>query len=305
MIGGVNLYNVNQAYKQAGTGYSKPIQPQQNTPAFGYREEQQGILGSIKDTFVALTGDMIGAVGFNVALAWLQNVVSGKLLVGKINKHFTNKITAEEQSKLAGLALEMREQHGLDKGAKMVDIEFNGPKGEAFYTHTGDRAKDIKANSIVVGKNQHSSLFHELGHAVQENNTKGFKWLQRGRGRYAYLSMLLYAMLSGRQQQQDGSYNIGSALSKADVAIPLLAFAPELITEAKASMVGLKFLKEKKNLGQISESLYKNTKRSYLACFGTYLFVPLSIIIMDALRSGANKIREKHAMKQNNQYYYG
>lgn len=304
MIGGVSLYGVNQAYKKAETVASRPVQPQSSTPTFGYREEQQGILGSIKDTFVELTSDVVGAVGFNVALAWLQETVSGKLLVGKINKHFTDKITPEEQGKLKGLAEEMLEQHGLDKGAKRVDIEYNGPKGEAFYTHTGNRAKNINPNSIVVGKNQHSSLFHEIGHAVEENNTRGFKWLQRGRGRYAYISMLLYAMLAGRSQQQDGSYSIGSSLTKTDVAVPLLAFAPELITEAKASLTGLKFLKEKKNLGQISESLYKNTKRSYLACFGTYLFVPLSIIIMDALRSGANKIKEKHAHRQQNQYYY-
>lgn len=300
MIGGVNLYGINQAYKKAEAGYSRPIQPQQAVP-FGYREEQHGILGSIKDTFLELTNDVVGAVGFNVVLAWLQETVSGKLLVGKINKHFTDKITPEEQGKLQGLAEEMLEQHGLDKGAKKVEIRTGGAE-EAFYTHTGNSTRRINPNSIVVGKNTQSSLFHEIGHAVEENNTRGFKWLQRGRGRYAYLSMLLYAMLSGRSQQQDGSYSIGSSLSKADVAIPLLAFAPELITEAKASMTGLKFLKEKKNLGQISESLYKNTKRSYLACFGTYLFVPLSIIIMDALRSGANKIREKHAHKQN-QYY--
>lgn len=294
MIGGVSLYGVNQAYKKAETGYSgRPIQSQQAVP-FGYREEQQGILGSIKDTFVELTNDVVGAVGFNVALAWLQNLVSGKILVGKINKHFTDKITPEEQSKLTSLADEMLEKHGLkDK----VPIYYNGVKGEAFYTHDG--------NFIRVGPNQKSSLFHEIGHAVQENNTRGFKWLQRGRGRYAYLSMLLYAMLAGRSQQQDGSYSIGSSLTKTDVAVPLLAFAPELITEAKASMTGLKFLKEKLKTGAISESLYKNTKRSYLACFGTYLFVPLSIIIMDALRSGANKVREKYAHKQNNQYYYG
>lgn len=302
MIGSVNLYNVNQPIKKAeNNGYSRPIQSQQAV-SFGYRGESQGIFSSIKDSFLMLTGDALGLVGFNVALAWLQNLVSGKLLVGKINKHFTDKITPEEQGKLRGLAEEMLEQHGLDKGAKKVAIEFNGPKGEAFYTHTGNE-KNIKPNSIVVGKNQHSSLFHEIGHAVEENNTTIFKKLQRGRGKYAYISLLLYAMLSGRRQQNDGSYSIGSSLSKSDVAIPLIAFAPELITEAKASMTGLKFLKEKLKAGKISESLYKNTKHSYLACFGTYLFVPLSIIIMDALSSGANRARERYQARQNGYYY--
>lgn len=294
MIGGVSLYNGIQPFKKAETvGYSKPIQPQPSVP-FGHRESSDGILSSIKDTFLTVTDDTVGLVGFNAALAWLQNLVSGKLLVGKINKHYTDKITPEEQAKLPTLAQEMLEKHGLHEGVKKVSI-YDGKPGEAFYTHDG--------NFIKVGPEQHSSLFHEIGHAIEENNTSIFKRLQRGRGKYAYLSMLLYAMLSGREQQQDGSYSIGSSLTKADVAVPLLAFAPELITEAKASFEGLKFLKEKLKAGAITESLYKNTKRSYLACFGTYLFVPLSIIIMDALRSGANKVREKHAMK-NNQYYY-
>lgn len=300
MIGSVNLYNVNQPIKKAeNNGYSRPIQPQQAV-SFGYRGESQGIFSSIKDSFLMLTGDALGLVGFNVGLAWLQNLVSGKLLVGKINKHFTDNITPEEQAKLPSLAKEMLEQHGLkDK----VEINYKGGKGEAFYTHTGDPERKIRANSILVGKDTHSSLFHEIGHAVEENNTTIFKKLQRGRGRYAYISMLLYAMLSGRKQQNDGSYSIGSALSKADVAIPLIAFAPELITEAKASLTGLKFLKEKKIAGKISESLYKNTRHSYLACFGTYLFVPLSIIIMDALSSGANRARERYNARQNGYYY--
>lgn len=290
MIGGVNLYNGVQPYKKAETaGYSRPIQAQNAVP-FGHREDD-GILSSIKDSFLTISDDAVSLVGFNVALGWLQNLVSGKLLVGKINKHFTDKITPEERAKLPALAEEMLQQHGL-KGK--VAVHYDGKHGEAFYTHEG--------NYIKVGPNQHSSLFHEIGHAIEENNTNIFKKLQRGRGRYSYISLLLYAMLSGRNQQQDGSYNIGSSLSKTDVAIPLLAFSPELITEAKASFEGLKFLKEKLKAGAITESLYKNTKRSYLACFGTYLFVPLSIIIMDALRSGANKIRQKHAMR-NNQYY--
>lgn len=294
MIGGVSLYGVNQAYKKAETGYSQPVQLKSNAPAFGYREEPQqgGVLQSIKDSFLTVTDDVVSLVGLNVALVWLQNFVNGKLLVGKINKHVTDKITPEERAKLPALADEMLEKHGLKN---KVGIDYHGKLGEAFYTHDG--------NFIRVGSNQHSSLFHEIGHAVEENNTRLFKWLQRGRGNYSILALGLYALLSGRQQQFDGNYSIGSSLTKTDVAIPLLAFAPELITEAKASMTGLKFLKEKLKTGAISESLYKNTKRSYLACFGTYLFIPLSIIIMDALRSGANKVREKYTHKQN-QYYY-
>ena len=137
MIGGVNLYGVNQAYQKAEMGYSRPIQPQSSVN-FGNQSGSDGILGSIKDSFLTFTDDAVGAVGFDAALAWLQNLVSGKLLVGKINKHFTDKITPEEQSNLRSLADEMLEQHGLkDK----VAIHTNGTKGEAFYTHQGNFIK--------------------------------------------------------------------------------------------------------------------------------------------------------------------
>ena len=296
MINSVNLYNF-QPYKKADNNGNKPIQPQTTVP-FG-RGQSQGILGSIKDTFLTITDGALGVVGLNAALWWVQGFVNGKLLVGKINKHFTDKITPEEKVKLPSLAQEMLEKHGLHEGAKKVNI-FEGQPGQAFYTHVGDPKIELPPNSIVVGKNQHSSLFHEIGHAVEENNTSIFKKLQRGRGNYTVLALALYALLSGRKQQDDGNYSIGSSLSKSDVAIPLLAFAPELATEAKASIEGLKFLKGK--IGKES-SLYKNIRKSYLTCFATYLFIPLSIIIMDALRSGANKVHEKHQARQN-QYYY-
>lgn len=290
MINSVNFNNF-QPYKKAETsGYSKPVQPQPAVP-FGYREQSQGILGSIKDSFLTLTDDVLGVVGLNAALWWIQDFVNGKLLVGKINKHFTDKIPIEEKQNFHVFADEMLQQHKLEN---KVGIHYNGKPGEAYFTHDG--------NFIKVGPNQHSSLFHEIGHAVEENNTTIFKKLQRFRGKYAILSLALYALLSGRKQQNDGNYDIGSHLSKTDVAIPLLSFAPELVTEAKASFEGLKFLKTKIGKG-ITEATYKNVRKSYLTCFGTYLFIPLSIIIMDALRSGANKVREKHQAKQN-QYYY-
>lgn len=252
--------------------------------AFGDSEYPQSPFQGVKDTIANITNGFVGLIGVNAAIWALQDLVNGKLLVGKINKHFTSKINDEAQ--ITKLASEMWHEKGLDKGEKEVHF-YTGAPEEAYYTHVGNER--IKPNSIVTGKNTCSSLFHELGHAVEENNTKFFKLLQRGRGNYTILALGLYTLMSQDKKNDDFS----------DAAIPLLAFSPELITEGKASMEGLKFLKEK--IGKASP-LYKNIRSSYLTCFLTYLFVPLSIIIVDGIRNEASKAMQRRQLRKEGYY---
>lgn len=291
MIGSVSLSNM----KPLGNGAenknnSVPIQSRKNIP-FGYNEQPQSPFQSIKDWVVMLTDDAVGLVGMNLVLLWMQKFVNGKILSGKINTHYTNKITNEQKNKFPALAYEMLDKHDLKKKVEII----GGPKGQACF--------DPSKNIIVVGNDQYSALFHEIGHAIQENKTGFLKKLQRFRGNYALVSLALYALLSQRPKQDDGDESIGSKLSKSDVVVPLLAFSPELITEAKASQEGLKFLKQKLNAGFIEKSLYKNIKKSYITCFATYLFIPVSIILIDMLRNSANNVRRKRMMQQSEFYY--
>ena len=83
-------------------------------------------------------------------------------------------------------------------------------------------------------------------------------------------------------------------LNKNDYVIPLIAFSPELITEFKASQYGLKFLKGKVKEGAIEKSLFNKIKKSYITCFSTYLFIPVSIMLVDALRNSVNKQVRKY-----------
>lgn len=287
MIGSVNLYNINHPFKikTDAQNFTVSNQPSKSVP-FGYRDDYQN--HPVRDLFFTLTDDIVGLTGLNAALWYIQSFVNGKILSGKINKHFTSKITEEQKNKFPSMAYEMLEEKGLKDKVKL----FQGKPDEAFFTHQG--------NFIKVGKDQYSALFHEIGHAVEENNTVILKKLQRFRGKYTILSLALYALLSQRQKNDDGNQSI---LSKSDALIPLIAFSPELITEAKASQIGLKFLKEKLNAGVIEKSLYKNIKKSYITCFATYLFIPVSIMLMDALRNGANKARQRKIQRQNPFYY--
>lgn len=294
MINSVNAYGVNNSYKSFdGQNTSRSNQSRANV-AFGDNYQPSPFQG-LKDLAVTLTNDFVGLAGVNAVLYAMQRFVNGKILIGKINKHFTKNITNEDNKKLVNLAVEMRKKADLDK---IVAIEPGQP-GQAYFTHEG--------NKVVVGEDQISSLFHEMGHAIEENKTTVLKKLQRGRGHYTELALGLYMLMSMRPKKndyyQDENQGIGSKitnfLSHSDAVIPLLAFAPELITEAKASQYGLKFLKEK--LGK-DAALYKNIKKSYLTCFATYLFIPLSIMLVDAIRNSANKAIQRRRLEQS-QYY--
>lgn len=296
MIGSVNLSGMKPFNSAENKKYSVLNQQCKNLQ-FGYREQSQSPLQSLKDTVLMFTDNAVGMIGMNMVIWWMQSFVNGKILSGKINERFTKNI--KDKSKLASLAYEMLDKHELKDKVKI----FQGNGNEAYFTHIG--------NEIVVGKNQYSSLFHEIGHAVIENKTKVLKMLQRFRtntftrrfgGNYTLLSLALYALFSQRQKQDGEDQSIGSKISKSDAIIPLLAYSPELITEAKASQEGLKFLKQKLNAGAIEKSLYKNIKKSYITCFATYLFIPVSIILIDMLRNSANNARRKRMMRQN-QFY--
>lgn len=260
--------------------------------SFGNYAQEDYESHPIRDLFLTLTGDAVGLVGFNTVLWGIQDFVNSKLLVGKINKHFTSKISAEDDKKIVEAAKAMIEKvEPNNKDAFSCEIS-NKTQGKAFYTDRG--------NFVHVSSDQKSSLFHEIGHAMEENNTKIFKWLQRGRGNYAILSLGLYAILSQtRKNQQDNQHkSFLSKLLSPTVVVPMLAFSPELITEAKASITGVRFLEKNQKTFKMSDNLIKNIKRSYLACFGTYLFIPVSIILMEHLQHSAQRALQQRKMRQ-------
>ena len=275
MMSSVKSININspqinprQAQSAENYGCVKPYKAKKPI-TFGYRQEDNtGAFQNIKNTLAVLTNDLIGLVGVNAALWYLQGFVNGKILVGKINKHFTKNITEKDSKKLVDLAQEMvneKPNNGLN------NLGFvPGKLGEAYYTH--------RENVVVVGKDNISSLFHEIGHAMIENKTKFLKKLQRSRGNYTALSLILYTLISQRRANNDyyedkkaGLFTkVKNFISNNDYVIPLLAFSPELITEGMASHYGLKFLRGKVKEKAIAQSLFNNIKKSYITCFSTY-----------------------------------
>lgn len=271
--------------------------------AFGYQERSQSKGSTIKDVLLILTNSAVGLAGFNTVLAGMQRVISGKVLIGKINNHFMKNISPEENSKLLNLAENMWKESGL-KG-KGVKLNSNGPIGEAYFTHIG--------NKVVVGPDKYSALFHEFGHAIEENFTNNLKKLQRFRGHYGELSLFLYFLMAIRPKKKENNKNpenqtfgdkVKNSISKSNALIPLVAFSPELVTEGMATHKGLDFLRKQLKDGKITKKLFTNIKNSYYTCFMTYLFAPISIMLLDVLRRNAYKAAAKHNIQQTPYYYY-
>lgn len=287
MINSVSA-NPNSAYIQKAQ--NKGVMPDlsRKNLSFGYGEQDNSLFDNARYGFASITNSLLGLVGFNAALWWIQSKVNGDILVGKINKHYTDKIHNDE--KLTKLADDMLDFHKL-KGKVETVV---GPDGEAYYSALGNR--------IVTGRDKASALFHEIGHAVIENKTTFLKFLQDHRGSYTVIALALYALMSQNKKQSYNPYEeqnegfgskVKNFLSRSTLLVPLLAFSPELITEAMASKKGLDFLK-----GKVEKPLYNNIKNSYRACFATYLFIPVSIILMELLQSGIEKEVQKHRYKK-------
>lgn len=251
---------------------------------------------NVKHSIFNLTENIIGLVGVNAFLWWVQDFVNGKILIGKIHKHYTEKL--KNPIELHNLGVKMAEPLIKDTGLK-ISYDPSNPH-TAYYTH--------EQNRVVVAQKSVSAIFHEVGHAMIENKTKFLRFLQRSRNSYAPISLALYTLISQRNRYAQDNEKGGGILGfigRHDYVIPLLAFSPELITEAGASLYARSFLRKSK-MHIKDKAAYNNIMKSYLAAFGTYLFIPVSIMLVDSIRSSVRKQRQKHMQKQyiQNGYYY-
>lgn len=305
--------NLNNTIQQNSPVYSGSNNPREKQISFGdsnyyympanyndeFEEQNAPAKHAVRNVVKTITGSVLSIIGFNVALCYLQKLVNSKLLIGKINKHFADKIN--DNAKLERLADDMQNRKELNISKDKV-LRFKTATSDAYFDHS--------KNQVVTGIKESSALFHELGHAVIENKTKFLRTLQRGRGHYTEVALMLYALASANKNSQNGNNDSGNPLinflKKHSSIIPILAYSPELITEGMATKYGLNFLKSiredvvekdfksgkiKQMLPKekmITKDLYKNIKRSYLTCFGTYLFIPVSIMILNKLDDWAH-----------------
>jgi len=166
-------------------------------------------------------------------------------------------------------------------GLKKLNLIIENNGNNAFFDHINKQ--------IRVSKNTLLSLPHEIGHAVQENSTVVYKALQRFRGNYTILALLLYGLGRNKSTNKKGKETfIGkaqNALYKYNLLVPLLAFSPELITEFKASKIGIDYLKQIK----APKNILKAAKKHYAIAFCTYLALPAFAVIDNLILKKAFK----------------
>lgn len=227
-------------------------------------------------------------IGFGIGLVMLRKLVNEKLLL-KLYSSFSKKV--KDTEKIKELALKMRKEHGLEN---IVPFEY-GQNGEAYFEH------NKSGQRIVLGKDSLTAAFHELGHAVIENKTKLLKEFQDTRGIEATGAITLYMLIESLKFNQRNEQNNNSnsrkkipqkesfkeklynSILKYSEVVPLLIYSPELISEAGATKFGLKFLKKELKSQNINKNFYKNIRNNYIAAFSTYLFIPLSLIVMSTI----------------------
>ncbi len=219
-------------------------------------------------------------------------------------KHLSDKMFTSYFSKNPNINPEQLKQIGLnmlvDKGLMSNQRLIKTPTADIYtdklkklnliIEKTGQNAHfDYINKEIKVSKNTLLSLPHEIGHAVQEHSTTILKKLQRFRGNYTFLALLLYGLGRNKSNAPDGKESfigkIQNTLHKYNLFIPLLAFSPELITEFVASKIGIDYLKQTK----APKTLINAAKKHYAIAFCTYLALPLFAILDNLIYQKATK----------------
>ena len=81
-------------------------------------------------------------------------------------------------------------------GLKKLNLIIENTGNNAYFDHVNKQ--------IRVSKNTLLSLPHEIGHAVEEHSTTFFKALQRFRGNYTMLALILYGLGRNKSTNKKG-----------------------------------------------------------------------------------------------------
>ena len=227
----------------------------------------------------------------NSGLFLLAGLFTRKCLQKITNKMFSSYFSKNPNvnpQQITDIGLKMLQDKGLMKNPVEYAIQDGSgsvfkdglKKLELVIENAGQNAHFDPVNKqIRVSKNTLLSLPHEIGHAVEEHSTTFFKYLQRFRGNYTLLALLLYGLGRNKSNQKSGKETflgkVQNTLHKYNLLIPLLAFSPELITEYKASKIGIDYLKEIK----APKNILNAARKHYAIAFCTYLALPLFAVL--------------------------
>ena len=168
------------------------------------------------------------------------------------------------------------------------------------------------ANKIILPSKSHqTAVFHEMGHALNNNNEMFLKYLQKCRLMTSVLPVfiLLTALLNKRKTTDSTNKHDSKIQKSADFikrnAGKLTAFsiAPKILEESIASIKGEGIAKKLVNEGILSKEMFKKVKLANLCGFSTYLLSFCATIIAFKLAIYVkDKIQEQYEERQTIKY---
>ncbi len=165
----------------------------------------------------------------------------------------------------------MAEEIGGDKIiAKFQALIFKEGANACYLPH---------ANKIITpDKSLQTSVFHEMGHALNNNGGMLLKVLQKARplAKITPAIILLIAILNKRKttdkpKENDSKLQKGADFVKKNAGILTgLSFVPMILEEGIASLRGQKIAKNLTKTGELSKELFKKVKLTNLCGFTSY-----------------------------------
>ncbi len=135
-------------------------------------------------------------------------------------------------------------------------------------------------------KNLSLIVFHEMGHAANEQFSKVGKFLQKIRGplmKLAPITILLIGLLKTKkapdEKPKKTTDKINTFIKNNAGKLTFLALVPMLIEEAMASIKGYKFAKEAGLSKDLLAKVAKANKIAYLTYFSSAILAPIGIAL--------------------------
>ena len=200
-----------------------------------------------------------------------------KFITKKVDKNsisetetLVKNLTKYDRKDLKALNAITEEVRGNEEIAKFQALIFKEGANACYLPH---------ANKIITpDKSLQTSVFHEMGHALNNNGGMLLKVLQKARplAKITPAIILLIALLNKRKttdkpKENDSKLQKGADFVKKNAGILTgLSFVPMILEEGIASLRGQKIAKNLIKTGELSKELFKKVKLTNLCGFASY-----------------------------------
>ena len=198
-----------------------------------------------------------------------------------------------------------------------IDIKEQIAKLQALIFKEGSNACYLpKANKIITpDKSLQTSVFHEIGHALNNNGGIILKTLQKARpistkvpGLILLISLFNKRKTTDKPQKNDSKIQKGADFVKRNAGIlTAISFMPMVLEEGIASIRGQKLAKTLVKSKDLSKDIFKKIKITNLYGFTTYslaaiagyIGVKLAIKVKDTIQTNYENEQKSKFIKEN------